>query len=100
MERSIFLDQVFTPTDDVMFRRIADETLLVPVRRSTADLESVYRLNEVATRVWELLDGQRTGAAIGAVLAREFEVTPEEAAADVARFLERLAARGAVVARE
>ncbi|MFQ5719155.1 MAG: PqqD family protein [Acidobacteriota bacterium] len=40
-------------------------------------------LNEVATRVWELMDGHRDIKAISHCIAEEYEVAPEQAEADV-----------------
>ena len=56
-------------------------------------------LNEVGARVWDLADGTRTIAEIASVVEREFEVGPEEAAADVERFVAELASRGALTLR-
>jgi hypothetical protein len=99
MQNAEFLGRVFERSESVVFRKIADETLLVPVRARTADLDSIYLLNEVAARIWELLDGQRTGADVRDALVREFEVSPEVAAADVAQFLQRLTACRAIQPR-
>ena len=43
-----------------MARQIAGEYILVPIRQSAGEVESIYTLNEVGTRIWELLDGQRS----------------------------------------
>jgi hypothetical protein len=71
-------------------RQIAGETILVPIRQNMGDLESVYSLNEVGTRVWELLDGAPTLAEIRDRLADEFEVGAEEAERDLLEFLDQL----------
>ena len=40
-------------------RKIANKFILVPIRQKADDVESIYNLNEVAARIWELIDGQR-----------------------------------------
>jgi hypothetical protein len=86
-------------TDDkrsYVTRQIGGETLIVPVAGSVTDLESIYVLNEVGSRIWELLRSPTTADEIGAVIASEFETSPERAAKDVAEFLDLLGARGLI----
>src|SRR5262245_12537305 len=82
-----FLQRQYTKAPEFVSRRIADEMLLLPIRKNLGDLESIYTLNEVGTRVWELLDGQRTVEAIRDLLVAEFAVTAATAAEDLADFL-------------
>ena len=77
-------------------REIAGETLIVPVTGRAMDLESIYVLNPVASRIWDLLRSPTTADRIAGIVAREFAVTPEHAAGDVAEFLESLSARGLI----
>ena len=51
-------------------------------------------LNGVATRVWQLLDGERNLAAISEQIATEYEVTPEEAEADVREVVADMGRKG------
>ncbi len=51
---------------------------------------SCINFNEVATRVWELIDGQRTVGDIVAVVTDEYEVEPAVAEADILAFLDEL----------
>jgi hypothetical protein len=77
-------------------RQIAGETLIMPVAGRTADLESIYVLNEVASRIWQLVGSPTTAERIAEVVAREFDVSPERAGEDVAEFLGALDARGLI----
>jgi hypothetical protein len=77
-------------------RQIAGETLIVPVTGHVMDLESIYVLNPVASRIWELLRSPITSNRITEIVSTEFDVTPERAAADVAEFLDALGARGLI----
>ena len=51
-------------------------------------------LNEVGSRVWELIDGTRTTEDIVGLILEEYETTRESARADVMEFLEELKANG------
>ena len=77
-------------------REIGGETLIVPVTGHVMELESIYVLNPVGSRIWELLRSPTTTDQIVAVVAGEFAVSPQDAAADTAEFLESLATRGLI----
>jgi hypothetical protein len=85
-----FLNKVYIKSDSIVSRKIADEFILVPIRQSVGDLESIYTLNEVATHIWELIDGKRKGGEIKDKIVEEFEVTPEEAEKDLIEYLQQL----------
>ncbi len=92
-----FLDKVYKKNDSIVSRKIADEFLLVPIKQNVGDLESIYTLNEVATRVWELIDGKKKVKEIKDKIVEEFEVTPQEAEKDLANLLKQLVAVGATM---
>ena len=50
----------------------------------------IHVLNEIGSRVWDLMDGIRSVKEIAAVIAGEFETSPEEAERDVIEFVEEL----------
>jgi hypothetical protein len=81
---------------DIVARRVADECILVPIRRRSEDVESIYTLNEVAAFVWELLDGQRRFDDLRDAVVAEFEVERDQAESDLAAFLEQLQRSGAL----
>jgi hypothetical protein len=74
----------------MVFRKISDECLLVPVRQNVADVEKIYLLSEVGGRIWELLDGQRVVRDIRDIIAAEFEVSGPEAETDIIGFFQQL----------
>ena len=90
------LDRVYKKSDSIVSRKIADEFLLVPIKQNVGDLESIYTLNEVATRVWELIDGKKKVKEIQDKIVEEFEVTPQEAEKDLTSLLKQLLAVGAI----
>ena len=80
----------------IVSREIAGEVILVPIRQNMGDMESIYTLNETASRTWELIDGQRTVGEIAGQIVQEFEVEEDEARRDLIELLEQLQAIGAV----
>ena len=62
-----------------------------------ADSGMIQVLDEVGTRVWELMDGSRTVAQIAQEIESEYEVGLEQAAADVEELAEKLLAAQAIV---
>jgi len=77
-------------------REIGGETLIVPVTGHVMDLESIYVLNPVASRIWGLLRSPNTAEQLADVIADEFDVSPQEASRDVAEFLDSLSTRGLI----
>ena len=86
----IDLDKVYRVSDRVASRKIVDEVILVPLRDSVAEMESLYSLNEVGARVYDLIDGSRTVRQIIAVIVQEFEADAEQVKGDVVQFLQQL----------
>ena len=96
MKRINYLERRFGRDPCIVSRKIADEFILVPIRQKAGDLESIYTMNEVASRIWELLDGEKRVAEIGDAILEEFEVSAKEAEADLVQFLQQLEQVGAV----
>jgi hypothetical protein len=78
----------------VVTRRIANETVIVPMTANVADLDSVYTLNTVGSFIWELLDGQRSAQSIAEMVVAEFDVPIEQAVRDVDELLTALESKG------
>ncbi len=81
---------IYTKSDSIVSRKIADEVILVPIRQDVGDLESIYTLNEVAARIWELVDGKSTVKEIRDVIVSEYEVPPIEVEKDIMGCLHEL----------
>lgn len=92
-------DRWYARSADFVFRAIAGETILVPIRHEVEDLVAIYRLNPTGAFAWEQLDGEQALGEIAVRLAAGFEVSPERAACDLAAFVAELASVGAVTAR-
>ena len=81
-------------SEDVAFRQVGDECLLVPIRKSPKQEMAVFALNGVGAFVWEALGEPRSLEELGARVAAEFEVAAADAERDVKDFLSRLLAKG------
>ncbi len=93
------LAKVYFKSDSIVFRKIGDEFILVPIRHNVGDLDSIYTLNETAARIWELIDGKRNLHEIKNMMIEEFDVTPAEAENDLIEHLQQLEGIKAVSAR-
>ena len=80
----------------MVFRRIADEYILVPIRKNVGDVESLFTLNPMGAQIWELIDGRRRVEEIRDLIVGEFDVSREEAEEDLLVLLEQLGEIGAV----
>ncbi len=87
---------VYEKNEAIAFRRIQDETILVPIKSNAGELDNIYVLNEVGARIWELIDGEKNIAEMVSAVCSEYEITPEEAEKDIIAFLKRLESVGAV----
>ncbi len=86
----------FAKDPSIVSRNIAGEQILVPIRQKAGEIESIFTLNEVASRIWELLDGEMQVEEIKNAIVEEFEVSPNEAEEDLLKFLQQLEEAGAV----
>ena len=82
---------VFRRTQEVVCRSVGAESILVPIRNNTGNLDFVYTLSPVAARIWSLVDGVRTTEQIVTAICDEFEVDRATAEADVAALMDDLA---------
>jgi hypothetical protein len=80
----------YRKSESVVSRRIGDEFVMVPIRQDVGDLSSIYVLNDVAARIWELIDGTLTVASMIERIVAEYEVSTREAEEDIRGYLEQL----------
>ena len=75
--------------EHVVARQLGDDCIILDMATGT-----YFGLDAVGSRVWQLLTETGSIEQIGERLAREYDVTPQEAAADLARLVDELAANG------
>ena len=69
---------VYAKHPDYVQRDVAGECILVPVRRSLTDSNSIYVLNETGAALWRRLDGTAAVRDICAAFIDEYDVTPDQ----------------------
>jgi hypothetical protein len=57
-------------------------------------------LNEVGSRIWELLDGRRDISQLTDAIAAEFDVSYTETLEDITRFIEELEGKHMIICRD
>ncbi|MFN2182714.1 MAG: PqqD family protein [Anaerolineae bacterium] len=80
----------------VVYREIAGEAILVPIRRNLVDMQSIYTLDNVGADIWKLIDGERTLAEIRETLLEEYDVDASALTQDLDEFIDQLVAVGAI----
>ena len=70
----------------ITWRKVNDEAVILNLETSV-----YYSVNNTGTFIWELLAGGRPTGKIGLALAEEYGISPEDAAADTAEFLDTMA---------
>ena len=89
-------DKCYQKDPEIVSRRISDEYILVTIRHNVGDLESIYTLNEVAARTWELIDGKKKLSRIRDSIVEEFDISSQEAEIDLKEFLHKLEKNGII----
>jgi hypothetical protein len=81
---------------DLVERRVAEETFLLPVKGQLANTVEMFALSEVGQFIWSRADGTRGLEDLVACVLQEFDVDEARARAEVAEFVEKLRAYGLV----
>ena len=75
---------------ELIKREIAGDTILVPVGKTVLDSNGLFVLNELGAFIWELLPDAKDEAEICEAILKEYDVSAETAAGDVAEFIGKL----------
>ena len=75
---------------NIVARVIGDEMVLVPVYKSSDEIDCIYTLNKVGARVWELLDGKSSIGEVKKELLKGFSSTEKEIEKELGMFLNDL----------
>lgn len=84
------LDLRYKRNDDFVFRRIENETILVPIKDDVGDMSSIYSLNEVAAFIWQNINCKNSISDIKNMILSEFEITETQAITDLNEFVKAL----------
>jgi len=80
------------PSKQALESRVGEETVILHLER-----DIYYGLDQLGTRIWQLLKDGMAPVAISDIVVREYGVTRELIEADMRRFLSDLYAHGIVV---
>ena len=90
-------NSIYCKKEESVTRRIADETLLIPIRSHLADMQNIFALeSQVAEYIWQRLDGKRTLEEIHRGITTEFEVEKGHAGSDLQEFISQLLEAGLI----
>jgi hypothetical protein len=90
------LTKCFSKETDFATRSILGETIIVPIKGGVGDLNSIYVLNELGTRIWELIDHESSINRMIEEICKAYDVGPEEAEKDAIEFLKSLEVAGLI----
>lgn len=82
---SVSPDRVLQPAPDVVFREIGGEAVILHIGTAT-----YFGLDDVGTRVWQLVTGGQAVGQVCATLAAEFDAPDAQIASDVSNLIDEL----------
>jgi len=90
-------DAKFQRSPDFIYRKIVDESILVPLHKDVADMDSIYTLNAVGAFIWDQLENPVSKGELQTALQNTYDAEPEILDADLERFLEEMTAIAAII---
>jgi hypothetical protein len=90
--------RVFGRMEQIVCRRVAGETLLVPIQGELANMQKIFSLDPVAEYIWLQLDGEKNLEEIQEGILDTFDVKKEQAERDIYAFINELLDAGLVFA--
>ena len=91
-----FWSKVYSKADNIVCRRIMDETILVPIRGNLADMQRIYALNPIGAFIWDRLDGEKKLIDSRNDVLAHFDVNQEEAEPDIVEFITQVREAGLI----
>jgi hypothetical protein len=83
-------------SSNVVSRVVADEAIVVPIRRGAADLDSIYTFNESGTKLWSMIETGMDPSQLASYLQSEYGLSAPQAVMDADAFIKDLAREGLV----
>lgn len=81
---------------DFIYRRIVDESVLVPLHNNVADMDCIYTLNGMGAYLWERLATPATQAELEDAIMAEYDAEPIVLVKDLEKFLAEMVSIGAL----
>jgi len=88
---------VLRKNPDMVTRKIDKETILVPIFKTSIDMNCIYTFNKVASDVWDLIDGKKSLKDIKGMILKKFDTTPKEMDKEMSKLLKDLKQIKAVI---
>lgn len=82
---------------NIVTRVIAEEMILIPLRKNVGDMDFIYTLNETAARIWKLMDGDHSTGEVCQLIINEFDIEQDQAEKDLNELIVDLKEIGAIV---
>lgn len=77
-----------------ILKSIGQDYMIIPTNDLNIKLDTVYNINYVASRMFELLSAGKTASEVAYDMSLEFNASKEEIEADVLEFIGELKKRG------
>ena len=101
MSKIINLDKTYIHSQNVLFKEIGDELVIVPFSEGIGKIdEAVYSLNKTGHDVWNRLSGESSLAEVVDQLAELYEARRETIENYVISLIQDLVQKGFVLERE
>jgi hypothetical protein len=101
MEEKLTINDVCTPSEDIVAREIEGDIIIVPLVAGIGDADDeLYTLNETGRAIWVKLNGQKNLGDIAKELASEFSSDTGEIESDVLGFASEMVRRGILAAKD
>lgn len=88
--------EIYTASDSIVTRKVAGETILVPISGNLANMQRIFTVNELGERIWQQLDGNHTMSAIRLELLDAYNVDGVNLDDDIREFIEKLLQAGLI----
>ncbi len=90
------VNKCYMKESEIVTRNIAGETIIVPVKGRVGDLDSIFTLNELGSKIWGLIGNRAHISQMVEAVTGEYDVDAAEAEKDVFDFLVSLEAAGLI----
>lgn len=92
----MIMQNTYKRNENVVYRNIADEAVLVPIVNNIGDLNCIYSLNATAALAWKEINGKNDFYSIMGKLLEEFSVEPAILEADLKELFLELESLGLI----
>lgn len=89
----------YVRSSKLVSRELGSETLVVPVRGGVGDLNAIFSFNALGSDLWKLLETEISTESMTDWVVAHYDVTHEQAKADIQAFLSDLGSAGLIERR-